>query len=139
MRRQQMGKGMTNMIKLTEPAIPVFRIFDMDKAKEFYVDYLGFEIDWEHRHQDDFPVYMQISQGNLRIHLTEHHGDCTPGSSVCLYVEELDELVENLNAKGYRFMRPGVQAMNANLKYSSVTDPFGNKITLHERIPHDGH
>jgi len=38
--------------------IPIFRIFDIDKAKEFYVDWMGFQIDWEHRFGDNFPIYM---------------------------------------------------------------------------------
>ena len=29
--------------------IPILRIFDEVKAKEFYVDFLGFKIDWDHR------------------------------------------------------------------------------------------
>jgi hypothetical protein len=28
---------------------PILRIFDEAKAKGFYVDFLGFKIDWEHR------------------------------------------------------------------------------------------
>jgi catechol 2,3-dioxygenase-like lactoylglutathione lyase family enzyme len=28
---------------------PILRIFDDAKAREFYVGYLGFEVDWEHR------------------------------------------------------------------------------------------
>ena len=31
------------------PAIPILRIFDEAKAREFYVGFLGFKIDWEHR------------------------------------------------------------------------------------------
>ncbi|WP_016713931.1 glyoxalase superfamily protein [Pseudomonas monteilii] len=27
------------------PAIPVLRIFSVDKAKEFYLDFLGFSVD----------------------------------------------------------------------------------------------
>lgn len=36
---------------MSEPtfrAIPILRIFDLAKAKEFYVDFLAFRIDWEH-------------------------------------------------------------------------------------------
>ncbi len=33
---------------IDEP-IPIFRIFDAGKAKEFYCGYLGFTADWEHR------------------------------------------------------------------------------------------
>lgn len=31
-----------------EKAIPILRIFDYKKAIEFYVDWLGFKIVWEH-------------------------------------------------------------------------------------------
>jgi hypothetical protein len=31
-----------------ERAIPILRIFDIAKALEFYLDYLGFKVDWEH-------------------------------------------------------------------------------------------
>ena len=27
---------------------PIFRIFDYDKAIDFYVHWLGFAVDWEH-------------------------------------------------------------------------------------------
>ena len=29
------------------PAIPILRIFSVDKAREFYLDFLGFEWDWD--------------------------------------------------------------------------------------------
>ena len=28
---------------------PILRIFDIAKAREFYLDFLGFAVDWEHR------------------------------------------------------------------------------------------
>jgi hypothetical protein len=28
---------------------PILRSFDEAKAREFYIDYLGFSVDWEHR------------------------------------------------------------------------------------------
>jgi catechol 2,3-dioxygenase-like lactoylglutathione lyase family enzyme len=44
--------------------IPILRIFSVAKAKEFYVDFLGFQVDWEHRFEDVAPVYMQVSRGD---------------------------------------------------------------------------
>jgi ribosomal-protein-alanine N-acetyltransferase len=38
-------------------------------------------LDWEHRFEPDAPVYMQVSRGPLILHLSEHHGDATPGST----------------------------------------------------------
>ena len=32
-----------------DSTIPVLRIFSVEKARAFYVDYLGFAVDWEHR------------------------------------------------------------------------------------------
>lgn len=52
-------------------AAPILRMFDEVKAKEFYITFLEFEIDWEHRFEDDFPLYMQISYGNCVIHLSQ--------------------------------------------------------------------
>ena len=37
-------------------AIPILRIFAEDKAREFYLDFLGFTLEWEHRFEKNFPV-----------------------------------------------------------------------------------
>ncbi len=68
--------------------IPILRIFSADKAKEFYVDFLGFTIDWEHRFSDNHPLYMQASLGDLVLHLSEHHGDACPGAAVRMIFDE---------------------------------------------------
>ena len=57
-----------------EKVTPVLRIFDESKTREFYVDFLDFKIDWEHRLEEGLPLYMQVSKGQCLIHLTEHHG-----------------------------------------------------------------
>ena len=48
--------------------IPVFRIFSAELAKSFYVDFLSFNIEWEHRFGDNFPLYLQISRDVLLLH-----------------------------------------------------------------------
>ena len=42
---------------------PILRIFDESKVKEFYIHFLGFKIDWEHRFEEGLPLYMQIIKG----------------------------------------------------------------------------
>jgi hypothetical protein len=59
--------------------IPIFRIFNVAKADEFYLKYLDFKVDWNHRIDDSAPLYRQISKGGLILHLREHHGDGNPG------------------------------------------------------------
>lgn len=69
---------------------PLIRIFDENKAKEFYVEFLGFNIDFEHRDSDDAPLYMQVSKGQCILLLTEHHGECSPGCAINIETDELE-------------------------------------------------
>lgn len=38
-----------------------------------------FRVDWEHRFEPGFPLYLQVSRDGLVLHLSEHHGDGSPG------------------------------------------------------------
>ena len=60
--------------------VPILRIFDVAKADEFYQGFLGFKVDWDHRFDDNAPLYRQVSGGDLVLHLSEHHGDGSPGA-----------------------------------------------------------
>ena len=71
--------------------IPILRIFSVEKAKEFYVGFLGFTVDWEHRFDERAPVYVQVSRAGCVLHLSEHHGDCCPGSTVFVRVTGVEE------------------------------------------------
>ncbi|HEX8838133.1 MAG TPA: glyoxalase superfamily protein [Candidatus Acidoferrum sp.] len=35
--------------------IPILRIFGVEKAKEFYIGWLAFKIDWEHQFEQNTP------------------------------------------------------------------------------------
>jgi len=117
--------------------IPILRIFDIGKAKEFYVDYLGFAVDWEHRFEPGLPVYMQVSRGDLTIHLSEHHGDCTPGSTIFVITTGLRVFHREITAKRYPNLRPGVERMPWNADVMEVLDPFGNRIRFNEYVRED--
>jgi len=112
---------------------PLLRIFDEAKAKEFYVDYLGFGVDWEHRYEPDMPLYVQVSLGRCVLHLTEHHGDCTPGSALRIEASNLKEYHEILTAKKYGYARPGLQQAFGCLEVR-IADPFGNRLTFFEKL-----
>ena len=58
---------------------PVFRIFDYSKAIGFYVGWLGFHLDWEDRPATG-PDYLQVSRGDVVLHLSGHPGDSPPGA-----------------------------------------------------------
>lgn len=112
--------------------IPVLRIFDVAKAREFYLDYLGFTVDWEHRFDPDAPLYMQITRDGLVLHLTEHYGDGTPGTVVFVRVQNLDIYHRELAGRNYRYLRPGVQETGHGSRGMELTDPFGNRLRFDE-------
>ncbi|MFE7062716.1 glyoxalase superfamily protein [Sutcliffiella sp. NPDC057660] len=114
--------------------IPILRIFDVEKAEEFYMDFLGFERKWEHRFEADFPLYMEVSRGDCILHLSEHHGDSTPGSAVRIETSSIEDYHKGLIEKNYRFARPGLEQKPWGTKEISVGDPFGNRIVFYERI-----
>jgi uncharacterized glyoxalase superfamily protein PhnB len=109
---------------------PILRIFDEAKAKEFYVEFLSFRVDWEHRFEEGLPLYMQISKDGCIIHLSEHHGDSSPGAAMRIVTEELEAFQKELIAKDYKYARPGIEVMPWGSRDMSVTDPFGNRLTF---------
>lgn len=114
--------------------IPVLRIFDVAKAKEFYIDWLEFNIDWEHTFEANTPVYMQISKGNIIFHLSEHYGDGSPGAGVFIWCKGLEEYQQKLLMKNYKYFRPGLETTFYNSVCMNIKDPFGNKISFNERL-----
>lgn len=117
-----------------ERVVPILRMFDIDAARRFYVDYLGFTVDWEHRFSDDAPLYMQVSRAGLVLHLSEHHGDGTPGSAVYVDTQGVRDYHAELGTRDYPFLNPGVEEDEIGT-CMTVLDPFGNTIRFNQPPP----
>jgi uncharacterized glyoxalase superfamily protein PhnB len=117
------------------PPVPILRSFDETKTKEFYCDFLGGTLDWEHRFEPGTPLYMQISLGECRLHISEHFGDGCPGARLRIAVDDVDAFQKALLAKKYRHSRPGLQDMPWGAREMTIDDPSGNKITFFTPIP----
>ncbi|MCM3719210.1 glyoxalase superfamily protein [Fictibacillus phosphorivorans] len=110
---------------------PVLRILDIEKAREFYLDFLEFNLDWEHRYEEDYPLYMQVSAGSCQLHLSEHYGDSNPGIKIRIQVEDIKELHQRISSKKYKYARPGLESAHGHLEIR-IGDPFGNSICFYE-------
>jgi catechol 2,3-dioxygenase-like lactoylglutathione lyase family enzyme len=114
--------------------IPILRIFDIEKAREFYLGFLGFKVEFEHRFNPDAPLYMGVSRDGCALNLSEHHGDGSPGASVRIAVSGIDAYHAELTGKNYRYYHPGIESMPWGARQMSVTDPFGNRIHFFEPV-----
>ncbi len=112
--------------------IPIIRIFDEAKAKAFYLEVLGVSVDWEHRFEEGFPLYMQVSRGDLVFHLSEHSGDCTPGSKTFVNMDDIEGLYGEITSRGYRYSRPEITTAPWGDRIFEVVDPFSNRILFNE-------
>ncbi len=126
-------KGLENL-PLCAP-VPILRIFSVEKAKEFYLGFLGFTVDLEHRFHDNAPLFMQVSRAGLKLYLSEHHGDGSPGVRVIVPMSGIDALHAELQAKKYRYINPGIEKMPWGVRQLAVIDPSGNHLIFSEDLP----
>ncbi len=116
---------------------PILRIFDEAKAREFYIDFLGFKVNFEHRFADDLPLYMGISKDDCVIHLSEHFGDCCPGAAIRIETENVVAYQQELIAKQYKNARPGLEHQPWGSREMSINDPFGNRLVFTTTITNE--
>jgi catechol 2,3-dioxygenase-like lactoylglutathione lyase family enzyme len=114
--------------------VPALRIRDYARSRRFWVEALGFEIDWEWRDEPGMPVFAQISRAGLSLYLTEHAGDGEPGGLVYLYVSDVDAWHEEVRRAGLE-----VDSEPANRPWGNremgLRDPDGNRIVLATVLP----
>ena len=115
--------------------VPILRSYDEAKAREFYVDWLGFSVDWEHRFDPNTPLYMQVSRDGIAFHISEHHGDGSPGSHVRVEIRGVREFYAELIARKYKNNRPGLERPDWGGIEFKVIDPVNNRITFSEADP----
>ena len=115
-----------------QQTIPILRIFSVDKATEFYLGFPGFQTDWEHRHEDELPLYTQVSRNGMILHLSEHHGDANPGATTVVWMSGLEDFHAEVIGKRYTYNRPSYETTSWG-NCVQVTDPFGNGIRFSEK------
>ena len=59
--------------------IPALRMTQYARSREFYIEKLGFTLEWEHRFAPKMPVFCSVVRDGMQIYLSEHRGDCEVG------------------------------------------------------------
>lgn len=136
------GDGSGGPASAASTTIPLLRIFSVEKAKTFYLDFLGCTLDWgAPTAADGTSFYGQVSRGNTTLHLTESAYDPSPGSTVFIWMQGLDDLQHDLNVKREQIsiFGPGIWVpwpedvpWAGGARTMSIADPFGNTLRFVE-------
>lgn len=102
------------------PAIPIFRVNNLDASVAYYVERLGFKIQWR-----DDPL---ASVGRDRTSIMLSEGDQGhSGTWVWIASDDVDELYNELSARGARLRHPPTNYPWGS-RECQVTDPDGHVL-----------
>ncbi|MFI5571553.1 glyoxalase superfamily protein [Streptomyces sp. NPDC051740] len=108
------------------PGVPVLRVTSVSQVLPFYLGYLGFTLDWEHRFEPGLPLYVQVSRSAAVLHLSEHHGDGSPHGVAWFPVRDVSALHKELLTRPNAPVRPGIDPDAPGGPTMQVIDPNGN-------------
>ena len=106
--------------------VPALRITDYGRSKVFYVERLGFGVEWEHRFEPHFPVFMSVVRDGMRLYLSEHTGDCQVGGLVHFVISDVDAWYREFKDKGVVVSE--LPNEDLGFRNMTVTDPDGNQL-----------
>ena len=114
------------MVKVEQRVIPTLRITNYERSKAFYTSGLGFSVEWEHRFEPHFPVFMSLSLDGMEIYLSEHSGDCQVGGLVHFAVPDVDACYRDFTARGV--VATELPGDDLGFRMMTITDPDGNQL-----------
>lgn len=117
-----------------QAAVPVVQVGSVAPAKMFYIEFLGFSIDWGWAESNDRrPFYAQISRSGVTLHLTSSGGARGP-AELLVRMTGLDTLHAELSRKAHLFPLT-IRQTPDDRRELQVADPFGNRLRFSENNP----
>jgi catechol 2,3-dioxygenase-like lactoylglutathione lyase family enzyme len=111
--------------ELGEIAVPILPVDDLTTAKRFYVEQLGFDLDWEAT-EDGKTGLMGVRRGNMLITLDSPMTGHGRNAVVSLRVESADKYYDEWKSRVTVARPPRNEEWNA--RTFDLHDPFGNTI-----------
>lgn len=105
---------------MDENVIPILRVEESDVAVQWYA-LLGFSTQWEHRFEPDFPLFVEIARGDVRLFLSEHDGDASPDTLIYLQVRDVEAIASQFGL---------LSEDQPWAKEIELRDPDGNRIRI---------
>ncbi len=124
--------GVARTIDLPSP-IPILKVASLDLARPFYIDYLGFGIDWGD--ESPWPGYTQVSRGEVQLHLAAEDAGGKTAALLFRGVRGLADYHLELAGRRGNFTVSDLRFTPYDSREFEVTDPFGNHLRFWENNP----
>jgi catechol 2,3-dioxygenase-like lactoylglutathione lyase family enzyme len=112
---------------MQQTVIPQLRMTHAARSLKFYVDGLGFVVDWKHQFEPGFPLFVQVTRAGQTIFLTEHAGDCQVGGAVFFRVPDADACFAEFLRRGVATPDPPSDTPWGTREFT-LLDPDGNRL-----------
>jgi uncharacterized glyoxalase superfamily protein PhnB len=117
--------------------IPILDVRNVEAALRFYVDRLGFQVDF--RYEDDPNNYAGVRRGGVCLHMQwQHEEEFRKGKAGALRiridVDDPDALFEEYRAKGVLGEGAGVRETSWGTREFGLRDPDGNGLIFYHDL-----
>ena len=116
---------------LASEVIPILRVSSASTGVEWYAK-LGFMQNWIHRFEPGLPAFVEISNDNMKLFLSEHTGDARPDTLLYLKVPDVDAFVAKLEGVILE------DNPDLRLRECEVHDPDGNRLRIGSSMGGEG-
>ena len=118
---------------MTNFAVIGIYVDDIEEAKKFYCDALGFEI--ENTYNDGCILQMKSDGPTVIVEKTDKPSNAVyPGGSqvvLCVATDDIERTSNEFRRKGVKFIHDGPQPFVAG-RFMAMKDPAGNTLELLE-------
>ena len=118
-------------------AVPILDVRDVEAALRFYVERLGFRVDF--RYEDDPDNYAGVRRGDVCLHMQwQHEDEFRKGTAgklrVRILVDDPDALLEECRANGVVDERTQVKDTPWGTREFGFRDPDGNGLIFYRDL-----
>ena len=131
-RRFSVGRStlmdMGDMKPTIATVVPVLSVGSYEETVSHYVEWLGFEVNWEYR-EEQLPFVISITRDGFSFMLAE--SETSTGSWTTIYVSDLEEMSEELNSRRSNSVKIELYPPN-DIAQIHVIDPWKNMLVFEQ-------
>ena len=108
--------------------VPVLSVGSYEETVSHYVEWLGFNVDWEYREQQ-LPFVISITRDGFSFMLAE--SETSTGSWTTIYVSDSEAMSEELNSRRSNSVKIELYPPN-DIAQIHVIDPWKNLLVFEQ-------